>query len=525
MYVFYREARDLHSRPRQPWPGPHGEGRGPTTMMHGAEKSDRPIVPAKSANNAGQPAAEAMEGRGGTKGNADRQSMVRTQSREAVSQAQARIRDAVNRNRTEKLTALFHHLGIDVLRGAFLALRKDAAAGVDDETWADYEREREPRLRDLHDRLHRGAYRALPSRRVYIPKPDGKERPLGIAAIEDKIVQMAVVMLLTPVYEAEFLGFSYGFRPGRGQHDALDALAYGIKSRSIAWILDADIRAFFDTISHRWLIRFVEHRIADKRIVRLIAKWLKAGVLERDAHVETPRGTPQGAVISPLLANIYLHYVYDLWVEAWRRRHATGAMIVVRYADDTVVGFERKSDAEQFLRDLKDRLTAFELGLNEEKTRLIAFGRFAALDAARRGERKPETFDFLGFTHICGAKRGGKGFQLRRKTKRKRKWALVNRVVMELKRIRHTPIDDQGMWLASVLRGHYAYFAVPTNLSSTYAVRHLVKVRWYLSLCRRSQRARAFSWRRMNVIAKRWLPLPRVMHPWPEQRFLVKHPR
>lgn len=466
-----------------------------------------------------------MEGRGGTEGNADQQSTVRTQSREAVSQAQVRIREAVNRNRTERLTALYHHLSTDVLRGAFLALRKNAAAGVDEETWADYERDMEPRLRDLHARLHRGAYRALPSRRVYIPKADGKERPLGIAAIEDKIVQMAVVMLLTPVYEAEFLGFSYGFRPGRGQHDALDALAYGIKSRSVAWILDADIRAFFDTISHTWLIRFVEHRIADKRVVRLIAKWLKAGVMEKGTRIRTSKGTPQGAVISPLLANIYLHYVYDLWVEAWRRRHATGAMIVVRYADDTVVGFQNRGDAVVFLRDLKDRLAKFALELNGEKTRLIAFGRFAARDAERRGKKKPETFDFLGFTHICGMKRNGKGFQLRRKTKRKRKWALVNRVVEELKRIRHTPIDEQGEWLASVLRGHYAYFAVPTNLSSAYAVRHLVKVRWYISLCRRSQRGRTFSWRRMNAIAERWLPMPRVMHSWPEQRFLVKHPR
>ncbi len=494
-------------------------------MMHGAEKSDRPIVPWKSANKAGEPAAEPMEGRGGTKGNADQQSTVRTQSRKAVSQAQARIREAVNRNRTERLTALFHHLDRDVLRGAFLKLRKDAAAGVDDETWVDYQRDLEPRLRDLHSRLHRGAYRALPSRRVYIPKADGKERPLGIAAIEDKIVQMAVVMLLTPVYEAEFLGFSYGFRPGRGQHDALDALAYGIKSRSIGWVLDADIRAFFDTLSHDWLTRFVEHRIADKRIVRLISKWLKAGVRDHDTHVETTKGTPQGAVISPLLANIYLHYVYDLWVEAWRRRHATGAMIVVRYADDTVVGFEHKTDAERFYGDLKNRLARFELGLNEEKTQLIAFGRFAARNAMKRGEGKPKTFDFLGFTHICGVKRDGKGFQLRRKTKRKRKWALVHKVVEQMRRFRHTPIDDQGTWLASVLRGHYAYFAVPTNLVSNRAVRHHVKVRWYLSLCRRSQRARAFSWRRMNVIAKRWLPMPNVIHPWPEQRFLVKHPR
>jgi len=331
-------------------------------------------------------------------------------------------------------------------------------------------------------------------------------------------------MILTPVYEAEFLGFSYGFRPGRGQHDALDALAYGIKSRSIAWVLDADIRAFFDTLGHDWLIRFVEQRIADKRIVRLIAKWLKAGVVDNGTRVETKEGTPQGAVISPLLANIYLHYVYDVWVEAWRRRHATGAMIVVRYADDTVVGFEHQGDAVAFLSDLKSRLGKFALSLNEKKSRLIAFGRFAARNRRARGEGRPETFDFLGFTHICGAKKNGKGFQLIRKTKRKRKWAFVTRTAEELRRIRHSPIDEQGQWLARALRGYYNYFAVPTNLESVRAVRHLIKVRWYLSLLRRSQRNR-LSWRRMNVIVERWLPIPTVIHPWPEQRFLVKYRR
>lgn len=493
-------------------------------MMHGMEKSDWPIVPKKPANKAGQTAAELVEGRGWTKGNAELQSMVRTQSREAVSQAQARIREAVNRNGTERLTALLHHISIDVLRGAFFALKKRAAAGVDELTWADYENDLEPRLRDLHNRIHRGAYRALPSRRVYIPKADGKKRPLGIAAMEDKIVQATVVMILTPIYEAEFLGFSYGFRPGRGQHDCLDALAYGIKSRNVRWILDADIRAFFDTVSHDWLIRFVEHRIGDKRIIRLIRKWLKAGVLEQSAHIETVEGTPQGAVISPLLANIYLHYVYDLWARAWRRRYATGDMIIVRYADDTIAGFQSRGDAAKFLRDLKERLARFGLSLNEEKTRLIEFGRFVAKRRRARGEGKPETFDFLGFTHICGEKRNGKGFQLLRKTRRRQKWTFLTRITQELRRIRHWAIDAQGQWLASVLRGHYGYFAVPTNLGAVRAVRHIVKVRWYLSLLRRSQRRR-LAWRRMNGIVKRWLPIPRVIHPWPEQRFLVKHRR
>jgi len=312
--------------------------------MHGPEWSDSPIVPTKPANKAGRPAAEPVEGRGGTEGNAELQSTVRTQSRAAVSQAQVRIREAVNRNRGEQLTALLHHITVDVLRAAFFALKKRAAPGIDAVTWDMYEERREENLRDLHVRVHAGAYRALPSRRTYIPKADGRQRPLGIAAIEDKIVQAAVVIILTPIYEAEFLGFSYGFRPGRSQHDALDALAYGIKGRNVRWVLDADIRSFFDTISHDWLVRFLEHRIADRRIIRLIQKWLKAGVLDRGSHVETEEGTPQGAVISPLLANVYLHYVYDRWVQAWRKRHATGDMIVVRYADDTIVGFQHRHD-------------------------------------------------------------------------------------------------------------------------------------------------------------------------------------
>jgi RNA-directed DNA polymerase len=390
-------------------------------------------------------------------------------------------------------------------------------------TWEHYAEGLEGKLQDLHRRLHAGAYRALPARRTYIPKADGKQRPLGIAAMEDKIVQAAIVMLLTPVYEAEFLGFSYWFRPGRGQHDALDALAYGIKGRYIWWILDADIRSFFDTISHDWLIRFVEHRVADTRIIRLIRKWLKAGVLEQGAWSETKEGTPQGAVISPLLANIYLHYVYDLWAQAWRKRRATGDMIVVRYADDTIVGFQHQQDAERFLRDLRERLAKFTLQVHPEKTRLIEFGRFAAERRAKRGEGNPETFDFLGFTHICGTKRDGKGFQLRRKTKCKRRQATINKIAETLRRIRHTPIDEQGRWLATVLRGHYAYFAVPTNLPAVRALRHQVKVRWFLNLQRRSQRR--LKWRRMNVIAEKYLPMPHVLHPWPDQRFLVKHPR
>jgi RNA-directed DNA polymerase len=498
-------------------------------MMHGPEKSDLSIVPVKQANKAARAAAEPVEGRGGADGNAGLQSTVRTQSRAAVTQAQARIREAVSRNGKEKLTALLHHITVDLLRAAFFTLKRRAAAGIDAVTWDMYEENRESNLRDLQARVHAGAYRALPSRRAFIPKADGRQRPLGIAAIEDKIVQAAVVMILTPIYEAEFLGFSYGFRPGRSQHDALDALAYGIKGRNIYWILDADIRSFFDTISHDWLIRFIEHRVGDKRIVRLIWKWLKAGVLDGGTQVDTEVGTPQGAVISPLLANIYLHYSYDLWVESWRKSRATGDVIVVRYADDTIVGFQHQDDAVRFLGDLKDRLAKFALDLHPAKTRLIAFGKFVAERRQARGEGRPETFDFLGFTHICGGKRKGSGqsrlrFQLFRRTRRKRKWATIRTIKMELQRIRHQPIDEQGRRLARMLEGHYAYFAVPTNTDALRAVRHHVKVRWYLTLRRRSQRKR-LTWRRMNVIVDRHLPQPRILHPWPEQRFLVRHRR
>src|SRR5215217_6875011 len=301
-------------------------------MMHGREKSDPAIVATKPPNEARTGAEEAGEPRAGAKGKADQQSTRRALNRESVSQALDRLRQAARQRKKERFTAFLHHLNLDLLRMAFLDLKRTAAPGVDGLTWQDYEADLEPRLRDLHDRVHRGAYRALPSRRRYIPKADGQQRPLGIAAIEDKIVQAAVVAILTPVYEAEFLGFSYGFRPGRRQHDALDALAYGIKARKINWILDADISRFFDSLSPEWLVRFVEHRIGDQRIIRLIQKWLKAGVLEEGRLIETTEGTPQGSGASPLLANVYLHYVYDLWVQQWRKRYATGDMIVVRYA-------------------------------------------------------------------------------------------------------------------------------------------------------------------------------------------------
>lgn len=493
-------------------------------MTYGTQKSDSLVVPMKPANKAGRPEAELVEGSGGIERNTEMQSMVRTQSREAVYQAQARIREAVNRNRGEKLTALLHHVTIDCLRWAFFQLKKTAAAGVDDTTWEDYAEGLEARLKDLYRRIHTGAFRAQPSRRKYIPKPDGRLRPLGIAALEDKLVQQAVVAILTPIYESEFLGFSYGFRPGRSQHDALDVLAFGIKAKKICWILDADISRFFDTISHEWLIRFVEHRIGDKRIIRLIIKWLKAGVLEEGQRIETTEGTPQGAVISPLLANLYLHYVYDLWANQWRGRHARGDMTVVRFADDTVVGFQHRRDGERFLTDLKGRLAEFALSLHPEKTRLIEFGKFAAERRARRGVGKPETFDFLGFTHICGQKADGTGFQLWRKTKRRRLKAKLREIKEELRRHMHASIDEQGRWLNRVMRGHYAYFAVPTNSAALSAFRHHIIIRWIRRLRRRSQRHR-LTWSRMQKYIDRYLPRPRILHPWPEQRFRVKYSR
>src|SRR6202047_4470446 len=493
-------------------------------MMNGTKKWGSSIGAAKPANKVEGSTAELGEGGDGTKRNAELQSTVRTQSREAVSQAQARIRGAVTRNEKEKLTALLHHVSIDVLRWAFFNIKKQAAPGVDGLTWVDYAADLDRNLTDLHARVHRGAYRALACRRRYIPKADGRQRPLGIAALEDKIVQAAVVMLLTPAYEAEFLGFSYGFRPGRGQHDALDALAYGLGKRRINWILDADIRSFFDTISHAWLIRFIEHRIGDRRIVRLIRQWLTAGVLEEGRRIEALKGTPQGAVISPLLANVYLHYVYDLWVRQWRQRQSTGDMIVVRYADDTIVGFEHQHDAERFLEDLSARMADFGLGLNPEKTRLIEFGRRAIAIRRARGLGKPETFDFLGFTHYCATRRSGGGFVLGRTPMRKRMRAKLREIKEHLRATRHDGIETQGIWLGQVLRGWLAYYAVPMSAPAISAFRHHIIDRWLRAIRRRGQKHR-LPWSRMKQIANRYLPSPRILQPWPEQRFLVTHPR
>ena len=491
--------------------------------MNGGEKSDPAIVAMKPANEAGQPAEERVERRAGAEGNAGGQSTFRAQGRADVSPGLDRVRRAARLDKKGRFTALLHHVDVALLRQAFLALKRDAAPGADGMTWSDYAGDLELRLADLHARVHRGAYRAQPSRRVYIPKADGRQRPLAVAALEDKIVQRAVLTVLNAIYEEDFLGFSYGFRPGRSQHDALDALAVGVTARKVSWIVDADIRSFFDTVDHDWLIRFVEHRIGDTRIIRLIRKWLKAGVLEDGLVSASETGTGQGSVISPLLANIYLHYALDLWAVQWRRREAKGDMIIVRYADDVVLGFEQEADARRFLDAMRERLGTFSLSLHPDKTRLIAFGRHAAADRAKAGLGKPETFDFLGFTFICGRTRRG-GFLLKRKSRRSRVRARLQAIKEELRRRMHHAIPAQGEWLRQVVAGFFAYHAVPTNHRTLVAFRHHVTDLWRRTLKRRSQKDRMM-WLRINMIADHWLPKPRILHPWPSQRFAVKHPR
>ncbi len=492
-------------------------------MTHGRGKSDPAIVAVKSTNKTGQPVAESVERRAGAEGNVDQQSTPRTQIRKRVTQALDRVRQAARQRKKERFTALLHHVNIESLKRAFYALKRRAAPGVDGMTWQEYEADLEVRLEDLHGRVHRGAYRPQPSRRTYIPKADGRQRPLAIAALEDKVVQGATVMVLNAIYEEDFLGFSYGFRPGRGPHDALDALVVGITNRKVNYILDADIRSFFDTVSQQWLIRLVEHRIGDKRIIRLIQKWLKAGILEEGIVTVSDQGTGQGSVVSPLLANIYLHYVLDLWAERWRRHEAIGDMIIVRYADDVVAGFEHEDDARRFLDAMRERFKEFALSLHPEKTRLIEFGRHAAANREKCGIGKPETFNFLGFTFICAKSRGG-NFQVKRKTRRDRMKAKLQEVKWELRRRMHQPIPEQGKWLRQVVTGFFAYHAVPTNFVALEAFRlHTTRI-WRRVLRRRSQKD-GFTWKRIEKLADDFLPTPRILHPWPSDRFAVKHPR
>ena len=475
------------------------------------------------SNKDTRPSAESGEGRTLIKENASQSSTCPTQSGKDVSQGLAGVRKAAREHKEMKFTALLHHLNVDLLRESFYSLKRKAAPGVDGVTWQEYESGLENRLVDLHGRVHRGTYRALPSRRVFIPKADGRKRPLGVAALEDKIVQQAVVTILNQIYEEDFLGFSYGFRPGRSQHKALDALSYALMKKKVNYILDADIKGFFDNLDKSWMIKFMEHRVADPRILRLIRKWLKAGVMEEGKWSEPQTGTPQGSVVSPLLANVYLHYSFDLWANVWRQKWAQGEVVIVRYADDTVLGFQYQADADRFLKDLRERLGKFGLELHPDKTRRIEFGRFAEQNRKRRGEGKPETFDFLGFTHISGKNSLGR-FAVRRATIRKRLQAKIRQIKPELRKRMHDPVAQTGLWLKSVVQGHFNYYAVPGNTPSLSLFRHRVLVHWWHSIRRRSQR-RPISWTRMLVLAERWLPTPRVLHPYPEARFAAHHPR
>jgi len=484
-------------------------------------KSDRSVVPGKSPNNAGRPAAEGMEGRGLAKGNPRQQNALRTPSRESAPSALERVRLAAARDKKLRFTALLHHVyEVERLRTAYLAIKRDAAAGVDGETWRHYGENLEANLRDLSERLKRGAYRAKPVRRVFIPKADGRQRPLGVTSLEDKIVQRSAVEVLNAIYETDFFGFSYGFRPGRSQHNALDALYTGILTRKVNWVLDLDIRGFFDAIDHGWLVKFVEHRIADRRVVRLIQKWLNAGVLEDGKRSRVEEGTPQGGSASPLMANIYLHYAFDLWAQSWRQKQAGGDVIMVRFADDIVMGFQSKADAERFLAELRERFAKFNLELHPEKTRLLEFGPFAAENRRRRGEGKPGTFDFLGFTHICAKKRSNGRFTVLRQTIRKRLQAKLSEVKTELRRRMHLPVPEVGKWLRSVVGGHIRYYGVPMNVPAIGLFRFQVGWIWHRVLSRRSQNGRV-SWDRMRRIIDRWLPPARVCHPYPLVRLGV----
>lgn len=491
--------------------------------MHERGKSDSPVVPANPPNKAVPgtidrvAVAEVGEERGLAKENTTSKTRPGHRAGSGASSALDRVRRVAREDKEARFTALLHHVDLARLRAAYRAIRPQAAPGVDGVTWAAYEQDLEVNLLDLHARLHAGRYRASPSRRAYIPKVDGRQRPLGIATLEDKIVQRAVVEVLNAIYEVDFLGFSHGFRPGRNPHHALDALAAGILGRTVNWVLDADIRDFFTKLDHDWLGRFLEHRIADKRVLRLIQKWLNAGVIENGEWSPTWEGSPQGASVSPLLANVYLHYVFDLWAHWWRSRYARGDVIIVRFADDFIVGFEHEEDAQRFLVELRERFAKFGLELHPDKTRLIEFGRHAARRRANRGVGRPETFDFLGFTHLCAKSTKGR-FWLKRVTIAKRMRAKLREIKEQLKRRRHHPIPEQGQWLASVVRGHRAYYAVPGNTDAVAAFRTQVTRHWYKTLRRRSQRTR-INWARMNRLANRWLPPARVMHPFPETRF------
>jgi group II intron reverse transcriptase/maturase len=489
-------------------------------MTNGRGKSDSSVVPEKPPNKAGQPVAEVVEGRGLAEGNSPKGNVLRTQSREGAQSALERVRQAAQKDRKQRFTALLHHVyDVERLRTAYLAIKRDAASGVDGETWQHYGEKLEDNLQDLSERLKRGAYQAKPVRRVYIPKADGRRRPLGVPALEDKIVQRSVVEVLNAIYEGDFLGFSYGFRPKRSPHLALDALTVGITTKSVNWVLDSDIRDFFGTLNHGWLVKFIEHRVADQRVVRLIQKWLRAGVLENGQRIQSEVGTVQGGSISPLLSNIYLHYVFDLWVQRWRKTQAHGDIVAVRFADDFVLGFEHRRDTERFLTELRERFAQFGLELHPEKTRLIEFGRYAERNRERRAEGKPETFNFLGFTHTCAKTRKG-WFTVLRQTMRKRWQAKLKEVKTELRRRMHDAIPRMGAYLRSVVAGHVRYYGVPMNGPAIGAFRRAVGRMWGRILRRRSQK-HCLPWSRIRRYEERWLPPAHICHPYPLVRLGV----
>ena len=488
-------------------------------------KSDSLVVPQKRVNDAGQPTAEeSVEGRRLTKENASQSLLVRTQSRVAKSRGLLGVRETARNDKNARFNNLLNHVTPELLKASFFDLRKNAAPGIDGETWSEYAEDFETRIVDLHSRIHRGTYRAKPSKRTWIPKLDGTLRPLGIAALEDKIVQQAVRVVLECIYEEDFLGFSYGFRPGRSCHRALDALYMGIEKQKVNWILDADIRGFFDNINHGWLLKFLEHRIADRRLLRLLKKWLRAGVSEEGTWSPSTVGTPQGAVISPLFSNVFLHYVLDLWVAAWREKHAVGQVIIVRYADDFVMGFHEETDAKRCLGALKERFTKFGLELHPEKTRLIEFGRYAAERRSRRGDDPPETFDFLGFTHICGTTRKGDS-TIKRISARKKLTAKLKELKDELRKKMHAELAVVGSWLSTVYRGWCQYHAIPGNYERLKQFQTALQELWYRVLRRRSQRARNMTWPKFSKLSRRWLPMPKILHDYPNVRFNRLHPR
>jgi len=469
----------------------------------------------------GQTLAEFVEKRPPAKGNPEQTTVTGTQGPEAASSGLDRVREAAKRDKKLCFTNLLHHVSVERLDIAYRKLNPKAASGVDEVTWAEYGEGLEGRLVTLHDQIHGGTYRARPSKRVWIPKGEGKQRPIGIAALEDKIVQQALVDILQTIYEEDFQGFSYGYRPGRRQHDALDAIYVAITQRKVSWVLDADLRGFFDSLDHEWLMKFVEHRVADPRVLRLIRKFLRAGVSEDGKWSKTAVGTPQGAVISPLLANIYLHYVLDLWVQWWRAHRARGEVYIVRYCDDFVMGFQYHSDARLFQIELAERLVKFGLDLHQDKTRLIEFGRFAASNRQEQGEGKPETFDFLGFTHVCARKRKDGSFTVRRKTIGKRLREKVKSVREILMRNRHRSVAEQARWLRAVVQGHFNYYGVPGNRKALEAFRTLIGHAWLRALRRRSQKGRKLTWQRMQGWLERWIPRARAAHPYPNQRLCV----